>query len=181
MIETERLLLRLPEPDDADAVYRHLSDPEVMRWIGLNGEVGSYEDAVDRIVRWQRAWEVDGFGHFMVVPRDTGEAVGRIGLLVWDPATWQHGTRHEIGETAEVELGWTLERAVWGNGYATEAALAVRDWALAKVRPRRLVSLIAAANTRSLRVAEKTGESYQYDIVMHHGATVELWALPSPA
>ena len=179
MIETERLLLRMPHEGDADAVYRHLSDPEVMRWIGLNGEVATYEDAVERIVRWQRAWELDGFGHFIAVRRDTGEAVGRIGLLVWDPATWQHGTRHQIGETAEIELGWTLERAAWGHGYATEAALAVRDWALREVRAHRLISLIHPENVRSIRVAEKIGERYQHDIVMHHGATVQLWELAS--
>ena len=101
------------------------------------------------------------------------------GLLVWDPQTWQNGTRSEIGDEAEIELGWTLERAAWGNGFATEAATAVRDWALREVQPRRLISLIHPENVRSIRVAEKIGERYQHDIVMHHGATVQLWALPS--
>jgi RimJ/RimL family protein N-acetyltransferase len=179
VIETERLLLRPPQDGDADAVYRHLSDPEVMRWIGLNGEVGTHEDAVERVARWQRVWEVDGFGHFMAVRRDTSETVGRVGLLVWDPATWAHGTRREIGKTAEIELGWTIERAAWGNGFATEAALAIREWAFEEIRPRRLISLIHPENVRSLRVAKKIGETYQHDIVMHHGATVGLWALPS--
>ena len=179
MIETERLLLRLPEPEDADAIYRHLSDAEVMRWIGISGEIGTHADAVERAGRWQRAWELDGFGHFIAVRRDTGEAVGRIGLLVWDPQTWRNGTRSEIGDEAEIELGWTLERAAWGNGFATEAATAVRDWALREVQPRRLISLIHPENVRSIRVAEKIGERYQHDVVMHHGATVQLWQLAS--
>jgi RimJ/RimL family protein N-acetyltransferase len=181
VIETERLLLRLPEPEDADTIYRHLSDPEVMRWIGINGEPGTYPDAIERAARWRRAWELDGFGHFIAVRRDTGVAIGRIGLLVWDPRTWQNGTRSEIGDDSEIELGWTLERAAWGHGFATEAAIAVRDWALREVHPRRLISLINPENMRSIRVAEKIGERYEHDIVMRHGATVQLWALPSRA
>lgn len=179
MIETERLLLRLPEPEDAEAIYRVISDAEVMRWIGINGETGTHADAVARAGRWRRAWELDGFGHFVVVRRDSSETIGRVGLLVWDPQTWQNGTRSEIGDEAEIELGWTLERAAWGHGFATEAAAAVRDWALREVQPRRLISLIHPENVRSIRVAEKIGERYEHDIVMHHGATVQLWALPS--
>ncbi len=179
MIETQRLLLRLPEPEDADAIYRHLADPEVMRWIGIDGQTGTYDDAVERVGRWRRAWEIDGFGHFIVVCRDSGETVGRVGLLCWDPQTWRNGARAEIGDDAETELGWTLERAAWGQGFATEAAFAVRDWALREVRPGRLISLIHPDNVRSLRVAEKIGEEYQHDIVMYHGARVQLWSLPS--
>jgi RimJ/RimL family protein N-acetyltransferase len=179
VIETERLLLRMPEPEDAEAIYRHLSDPEVMRWIGINGQIGTYEKAVERESLWRRNWELDGFGHFIVVRRDTGEAIGRVGLLCWDPQTWMNGTRSEIGDQAEVELGWTLERAAWGHGFATEAATAARDWALHEVRPRRLISLIHPDNVRSIRVAEKIGEEYERDIVMHHGGAAQLWSLPS--
>jgi RimJ/RimL family protein N-acetyltransferase len=150
-----------------------------MRWIGVDGATGTFTDAEVRVARWRRTWELDGFGHFMVVRQDTGDVVGRVGLLVWDPRTWQHGTRSEIGDEAEIEVGWGFERAAWGQGYATEAALAVRDWALREVELRRLISLIHPENARSIRVAEKIGETYQHDIVMHHSATVQLWALAS--
>ena len=136
MIETERLLLRLPEPGDAEAVAEHISDPEVMRYIGTTGTLA---DAVERIGQMRRAWDEDGFGGFVVVRRDNGDVVGRVGLLAWDPRTWHHATRREIGDDAEVELGWTLGRAAWGQGFATEAATAVRDWALREVRPPRRV------------------------------------------
>jgi RimJ/RimL family protein N-acetyltransferase len=178
VIETERLLLRKPEPDDVAAAYRMVSDPEVMRWISVSGEPLSLDDAVERVERWGRAWEVDGFGHFMVVRRDTGAVVGRVGFLCWDEH-WEHGLRAEIGEQAEIELGWTLERAAWGHGYATEAALAARDWGLENVRLRRLISLIDHDNTRSQRVATKIGEHYQHDIVMGHGGSIGLWQLAS--
>jgi len=177
MIETERLLLRLPEPDDAASVARQIGDPEVMRYIGPTADA---IHAAERIRQMRRAWDVDGFGRFVVVRRDTGEAIGRVGILVWDPATWRHGTRRAIGPQAEIELGWTFERAAWGHGFATEAAAAVRDWALAEIRPSRLISLIHPANDRSQRVAAKLGERYVDDVfIAEHALTVQLWALAS--
>jgi RimJ/RimL family protein N-acetyltransferase len=178
VIETERLLLRPPDGSDVEAVYRFVADPEVMRWIGEDGRTGVYDDAVERIERYRRAWELDGFGPFMVVPKGSGEPIGRVGILAWDLRTWEHGTRRELGDAAELELGWTLESAAWGRGFATEAAAAVGDWAFRELRPPRLISLIRPDNLRSLRVAQKIGERYRHDVTVN-GTTVQLWELAS--
>jgi len=180
VIETGRLLLRPPHVGDVDAVYPFVADPEVMRWIGKNGCRGTYADAADRVERYRRAWELDGFGHFMVVPRNSGEPIGRVGILVWDPRTWRHGTKRQLGDEAELELGWTLESAAWGRGFATEAAAAVGQWAFRELQPRRLVSLIHPDNARSRRVAQKVGERYRHDVTVD-GTTLQLWELASPA
>jgi len=179
LIETERLLLRPPEPHDAEAVYRVISDREVMRWISPTGEPGTFDDAVARVERWSGGWEADGFGHFMVARKDTGTVVGRVGLLCWQPDFSEHGLRSEIGEDSEIELGWTLERAAWGHGFATEAAVAARDWTLESVPLQRLISLIVPDNVRSIRVAKKIGERYQQTVVIHGGLAAQLWQLPS--
>jgi ribosomal-protein-alanine N-acetyltransferase len=177
VIETPRLLLRVPEPEDAQAILRYLADPEVMRWIGRHGETGNYDDAVARIERWRRAWELDGFGLFVVERRIDETVIGHNGLLAWDPNAWQNGTRRELGDDAEIEIGWTIERDAWGNGFATEAATAVRDWAFREVQPRRLISLIHPENERSQRVARKIGERHERDVVIHHGSPAQLWTL----
>jgi RimJ/RimL family protein N-acetyltransferase len=179
VIETDRLLLRPPEDGDVDAVYRFVADPEVMRWIGDAGRTGTYADALDRVGRYRRAWELDGFGHFMVVVKGSSEAIGRVGILVWDPRTWEHGTLKELGDAAELELGWTLERAAWGHGFATEAATAVGEWAFRELQPPHLISLIRPDNVRSLRVAQKLGERYRHDVLVN-GAATQLWELASP-
>lgn len=180
MIETDRLVLRPPEERDVEAVHRFVVDPEVMRWIGRDGNVETYDGALERIARYRRAWDVDGFGLFMVLLKGSGQAIGRVGLLVWDPATWRNGTRAELGDSSELELGWTLERAAWGHGFATEAASAIGDWAFRELEPERLISLIHPDNVRSLRVAQKIGEHYVRDIPLH-GDTAQLWALASRA
>jgi RimJ/RimL family protein N-acetyltransferase len=59
-----------------------------------------------------RAWSEDGFGPFIVVRKADGEPLGGIGLIAWDPNCWRIGIRAEIGEQAEIELGWTLSRRV---------------------------------------------------------------------
>jgi RimJ/RimL family protein N-acetyltransferase len=174
VIETERLLLRLPEAGDAIGIAEQLGDAHVMRYIGT-GETGDLGDAVERLELMQKAWADDGFGRFIAVRKTDGAPIGRVGLLAWDPGTWRNGTRAEIGDHAEIELGWTLARSAWGRGFATEAAAAVRDWAFREVGPPRLISLIDARNERSIRVAVKIGEHFEHEIHTHRGIPAQLW------
>jgi RimJ/RimL family protein N-acetyltransferase len=106
--------------------------------------------------------------------------LGRTGFLVWDPQRWVHGLREELDELEvplETEIGWTLARRHWGHGYATEAARAARDWALAELQPppRRLIALIHAENVRSQRISQKLGQHYERD-VLTGGRPAQLWS-----
>jgi len=89
-------------------------------------------------------WALRGYGKWAVERRDSGEWIGRVGL--WNPPDWPG-----------VEVGWTLVRAAWGQGYATEAATAAIGWAWANLGCERLVSLIEPGNAASFRVAERLG------------------------
>ena len=161
MIETERLLLRKPTLDDADALYEAYSDPEVMRYIGM-GE--TFDRAATRawIKKARQRWDANGFGHFVIERDDI--VVGRAGFLVWDSEEWRVRTLAEAGDRAAIELGWLLGRAHWGHGYAVEAATALRDHAFGELALTRLISLIARGNDRSVRVAQKLGSRYVRDV-----------------
>ena len=172
-IETERLVLRTPSPEDADDLLDFVADPEVMRWIG--GEAGDRDDAVAAIERWLARWEDDDIGHFCIV-RD-GRVLGRAGFLVWDRRTWRSSSYAEAGDGAETELGWTLARRHWGHGYATEAARAARDWAYEERGVDRIISLIAPDNARSIRVGEKLGAAPEETISTFHGPAT-VWVHP---
>lgn len=165
MIETERLVLRLPRMADLDAFAAAFADPETMRYLG-DGSVATREKTATGIERWLERWRVDGIGLFSVESRATGAVVGRAGFLVWDRPNWTTSTLSETGDQAEIELGWTLARGHWGNGYATEAAPALRDWGIAERGLTRIISLIRPDNVRSVRVAEKIGETLEREIVM---------------
>jgi RimJ/RimL family protein N-acetyltransferase len=125
-----------------------------------------------------RPLERDGVGPFVVERRADGAFVGRAGLLVWDSRTWTHASLAEAGDDAQPELGWALVRAHWGNGYATEAASAVRDWARSDRSIDRLISLIAPANTASQHVAERLGARPEHTVELFDSGPAVIWAHP---
>jgi RimJ/RimL family protein N-acetyltransferase len=164
-LETERLLLRPPLLEDAPGAASLLGDPKVMCWLG--GRILPAEDAPAVVAKWISRWDSNGCGPFSVFRREDGRWVGRVGVLVWDVRTWTHTTLAGGGEHAQPEVGWALPSEHWGQGYATEAALAVREWAYSELGFARLISLIDPANEASARVAQRLGAT--------PGETVELF------
>jgi RimJ/RimL family protein N-acetyltransferase len=138
-VVTPRLLLREWRAADAEPHAAMCADPEVMRHLG--GTLGGPESR-KQMAEHAGHWTARGYGKWAVERRDTGEWIGRVGL--WDPPDWP-----------EVEVGWTLARAAWGRGYATEAAAAAIGWAWAELACRRVVSLIESDNAASIAVARR--------------------------
>lgn len=60
-------------------------------------------------------------------------------------------------ETREWEIGWFVRRDCWGQGYATEAARAMLDYAFKELHAHRIMAFCHVANARSVRVMEKLG------------------------
>ena len=156
MIETERLLLRKPRLADAADLAVAYADPEVMRFMG-DGSTATRAEVEKGIAQWLERWDSWGMSLLSLERWEDGRVLGRAGFLRWDPQTWEVG-----GD--ETELGWLLAREHWGQGYATEAALALRDWAFRDRGLTRLISLIDHGNSRSIRVAERIGERYERDV-----------------
>ena len=174
MIETERLLLRKPRLDDTEAFLPFFADPEVMRFLG--GDTVPAGAVASVVQRWIDDWQDNGVGKLVVEDR-AGTIVGRVGINIWDARTWTQGTSASAGEAATPELAWALLRGHWGCGYATEAAAAVRDWVRGAERIEgELISLVAPANVRSARVAEKLGAERR-DIVAN--GALEVWVHPT--
>jgi RimJ/RimL family protein N-acetyltransferase len=176
MLETVRLRLRRLVPSDVDELTRTFSDPAVMRLVGAGLPLRRDEIEV-MIERISQRFDQDGFGQLGVERRADGRLIGRAGLLAVDPVTWQGGSRSEIGERAKIEIGWTFERQAWGQGYAFEAARAIRDWAGTTLGLSQLVSIIQLGNTRSIRLAERLGERRDRRITTSFGKPAWLYAL----
>jgi RimJ/RimL family protein N-acetyltransferase len=140
-VETPRLLLREWRDSDFEPHAAMCADPEVMRFLG---------GTLDRAESWKRMaehaghWTLRGYGKWAVERRDSGAWIGRVGL--WHPPDWPG-----------VEVGWTLVRDGWRQGFATEAAAAAVGWGWANLEIDRLVSLIEPDNAASIRVAERLG------------------------
>jgi RimJ/RimL family protein N-acetyltransferase len=142
-LETERLLLRGWRDEDTGPWAELCADAEVMRALGRAAGLSPGEAWRDMAIMAGH-WALKGYGHWVLELRATRELVGRAGL--WRPPDWPG-----------LELGWTVARRHWGNGYAGEAARAAMDWARAELGADHLISLIGDDNLRSQRVAEKLG------------------------
>ena len=115
------------------------------------------------------SYEEFSLGHLAVLRKADGALIGRCGLteLVVETATPGHGLRKGwfgrqrvpagLALTFECELGYTFDPDAWGQGYASEAARCVRDYARDVLRLSYAVSAILPHNTRSRRVAEGSG------------------------
>jgi RimJ/RimL family protein N-acetyltransferase len=176
-LETERLLLRIPEAQDADGYLAIFRDPKVLAFLGMSA--ASPDDALLGIERMRRHWDRHGVGLFSVVRKEDELLLGRVGFLLWDPERWVSAMREDLDGELETEVGWTLGSEHWGQGYATEAATACRDWALGKLGLTRLVSVIAPGNAASIRVAEKIGETLEREDLPgpYFGRRVDLYSL----
>jgi RimJ/RimL family protein N-acetyltransferase len=163
-LQTERLVLRAPVADDADALAPMYADPEVMRYVG-DGRTLTREETERSVQRMIRAWDADGFGLFTTVRKEDEAVIGRVGLIVWNSETWEVTRAGSDGPT-ELEVGYTLGRPHWGHGFATEAAGAARDYALNGLGAKRLIALIIHGNTASENVARKLGLEHERNIML---------------
>jgi RimJ/RimL family protein N-acetyltransferase len=143
-LRTERLLMRGWRDDDLDWFAAMMGDPAVAAPLGHDGPVDSPQAWRD-MAFLAGHWALKGYGHWVLETLDTGECVGRAGLL--QPPGWP-----------DLEVGWTVAREHWGNGYAPEAARAACRHAHDELGARHIVSLILPENRNSIRVAEKLGE-----------------------
>jgi RimJ/RimL family protein N-acetyltransferase len=142
-LRTERLLLRGFRDDDIDAWSAIAADPEVTRWLG-DPDGLTREQAWRQMAYFVGHWELRGCGQWALIERETGELVGRTGLLF--PEGWPG-----------LEVGWVVARRHWGRGYAPEAARAAIEWARDELGADHVISLIEDHNRASQRVAEKLG------------------------
>jgi RimJ/RimL family protein N-acetyltransferase len=155
-LETERLVLRPLSLNDLDDIAGFVADPETMRYIGTGG--ARTRDQARESLDWMiGTFEHQGFGHLGVERKEDGVLVGRSGLNVWDPADWSITRLNESDGPIEIEVAYLFGREHWGQGFATEAATAVRDWALGELGFERLIALIYPGNVRSVGVARKLG------------------------
>ena len=165
-LETERLLLRPFQEQDLDAYARVCADAEVMRFLG-DGRALSRTDAWRQMAFFLGHWQLRGYGLWAAVLKETNAVVGRIGLH--NPEGWPG-----------LEVGWLLDRAVWGRGLATEGGRAALDFAFTVLKASRVLSVIHPDNARSIGVAERLGERFERRDALN-GIEVLIYAKDRPA
>src|SRR5205814_4722502 len=144
ILETERLFLREYVEGDAEAFFKLNSDPEVLRFVpdkGLLNVEQARQILVDHPIADYRKY---GFGRGACILKSTGEQIGFAGLKY-------------LEELGEVDVAFRLMRTHWGQGLATEAALASVRFGIAELGLKRIIGLVMPENVASVRVLEKPG------------------------
>jgi ribosomal-protein-alanine N-acetyltransferase len=149
ILETDRLLLRRLKPRDLDDLAALYGDAEVRRYFP--------EGTLTREqTREELEWFRNGhpkhpeLGLWATTLRETGEFIGRCGLLPWT-----------LEGRDEVEVAYMIARRHWGQGLATEAAQGIVRHAVDRLGLTRLICLIDEGNAASIRVAGKLGMSFE--------------------
>ena len=147
-LTTDRLLLRRWRPDDLEPFAAMNADPVVMEYFPAT----LARDASDAFVaRIETCFAENGYGLWAVEPVDDPRFAGYVGL--W-PAVF------EAHFTPAVEIGWRLDKAFWGRGYAPEAARTVLADGFGRLGLDEIVSFTATSNLRSQRVMAKIGMTH---------------------
>ena len=158
ILTTDRLILREYTRDDFNGLYAILSDPETMK---------HYPRPYDEkgTMRWLD-WSLDnyqkyGFGLWAIELRESGEFIGDCGI-----------TMQSIDGEMLPEIGYHIHKKHWRQGYAKEAASAVRDWCFENTSFEVIYSYMTHTNVASYSTAACVGmqkiKEYDEDGVCHY-------------
>ncbi|WP_142849145.1 GNAT family N-acetyltransferase [Telmatospirillum sp. J64-1] len=144
-LKTKRLLLRPWQDEDLVPFAALNADPQVMEFLPsvLNR---AESDALAAKIR--QRMDQRGFGFWAVEVPGEASFIGFVGLSV--PGFRAHFTPC-------VEIGWRLDRAFWGRGFATEAALTACSFAFDALGLAEVVAFTVPRNRRSRAVMERLG------------------------
>ena len=166
-LETERLTQRPVREADLLALFEPSQNPDVARYVG-DRRVPALQETWRAAAGSLGHWALRDYGQWAIEERDSGRLIGRAGII--NPAEWPGP-----------EVGYLLGRAWWGHGYATEAARAAIGWGFRVIGFEELISLIDPANTASVAVAVRLGETLRDETdplghrVLRYAITRQTW------
>jgi len=142
--QTERLILRQFELNDAEFLFHLNSNPEVINYTG-DPPFDSVTEARNFIANYKE-YEKNGFGRWICVLKSSNRAIGWCGLK-----------KHDEGY---VDLGFRFLQEYWGRGFATESALGCVQYAFSKIGLTEIIGRASLQNEASIRVLKKIGMSF---------------------
>lgn len=164
VLTTSRLRLRQMTHDDADGIIRLFGHPEMMRF--LNAPLVTHREQAIGMIDWFAGNYREQIAIDWAVTRaDTGEMIGMCGVHKWNP------------ECRSIELGYNIAIPYWGQGYATEAAHGILQWAFDALDLHRIQANCTDGNLASERVLLKLGfkvEGLFRESCWEHGRFVDI-------
>lgn len=150
-IKTKRLLLRHFVLEDAEQLAIIQADSVVMKYLRRR----NYQETLKTLDWIFKCYDKYGYGLWAVIHKADDKIIGRAGLI------WQNLPEINL---KDVEIAYLLTQDYWGEGLATEAAMAIRDYGFEVIGCKRLISLIDPNNIASRKVASKVGLTYEREV-----------------
>ena len=142
IFETERLRLRPPTMDDAEAIFvGYAQDEQVAKYMTWRPHK-SIEETQDYLLHCLNEWQDGSAFPWVITRKENGQLIGVVELNI---------------DKFMAAVGYVLARAYWGQGYMPEAVKAIVDWGLAQTGIFRIWALCDVENSASARVMEKVG------------------------
>lgn len=147
--KTDRLILRPLSIEDIDTVHVYASDIENTRYMihMLHTTRDGTKQFLARVTaQWQQ--EMPSFYEFAICLN--GTQIGAVAVYLNE-------------QRSEGEMGWILNKHFWGNGYATEAAKAIKDFSMKEMKISKLVATCDYRNVASSNIMKKLGMRLESD------------------
>jgi RimJ/RimL family protein N-acetyltransferase len=154
ILETTRLILRELEQKDFNDVCKLLQDPVVM--YAYEGAFNNQE-VQDWLSKQFKRYQNDGFGLWGVVEKNSKELIGQCGI-----------TYQEYDDRQIPEIGYLFRKEFWHKGYATEAAMACKEYAFNILGFNEVYSIIRDTNIPSQNVALRNGMTIVATFTKHY-------------
>ena len=148
VLQTERLVLRHFDQNDADFIVRLLNEPSFIEYIGDKG-VRTVEEANEYLLNGPiDSYEQFGYGLNRVELRETGEPIGMCGLVRRD-------------NLDDADIGFAFLEQYWLKGYARESAEAVLGHARNMLGLDRIVAIVTPENHSSIKLLQNIGLTFE--------------------
>ena len=171
-LETERLRLRALRPDDLDDLWAYSSDPEIDRYTPWE-RYRTREEAQADLQRYLDDYSAGNMSVWGVEHRAERRLIGICNFSYWRP------------EHRRAEIGYTIARTHWGNGYATEAGRVLIDFGFTRMHLIRVEAICMPDNLASMRVLERLGMQREgllrsYEIWRDRPQDLKLYSIIRP-
>ncbi len=143
-LTTQRLKLRRFTSNDIDPLYQILLDPVLLRYFPKSSHSPSRERIEKMVMKKIKHWSDYGYGWWALEPISEAKLIGWCGLQT-------------LPDTDEIEVGYLLDKAYWGQGLITEAAKFSIQYGFETLNIKQIIGITHPENTASQRVLEKIG------------------------
>ncbi|QCR31262.1 GNAT family N-acetyltransferase [Lysinibacillus sp. SGAir0095] len=144
VLETERLILREITENDANSIFEYLSDPEVMKYYGLQ-PFEAVKDALDEISWYQSIFNEQTGIRWGITLKHEDKVIGSCGFL------------NTVSNHYRTDIGFELSKEYWGQGIASEAMNEIIQYAFEQTDIQRIQALIEPPNIASQKMVERAG------------------------